>query len=101
MTEELQRARPIEPAMVNPEAVSIGSRVTVENAETGEQATYDLLGMWDSDDEHGVIVYVAPLAQALLRHAIGEVVTFDHAGQKLDYRIVRIESALEARQPTA
>ena len=101
MTEELQRARPIEPAMVNPEAVSIGSRVTVENTDTGEQATYDLLGMWDSDDEHGVIAYVAPLAQALLRHTIGEAVTFDHAGQKLDYRILRIESALEARQANA
>ena len=57
--------------------------------------------MWDSDDEHGVIAYVAPLAQALLRHTIGEAVTFDHAGQKLDYRILRIESALEARQANA
>jgi len=95
--QELQRARPIEPAMVSSEHVSIGARVTIENTATGERQTLAILGPWDSDAEHGVIAYVAPLAQALLRHRVGEEVHFSHAGQEATYRIVELGSALEGR----
>jgi transcription elongation GreA/GreB family factor len=92
---ELLRARPIEPSMVSTELVSIGSRVTVENAQTGERHTYAILGPWDSDDEHGIIAYLAPLAQALLRHRVGDEATLAHAGQEATYRVVAIGSAME------
>ncbi|HUT36197.1 MAG TPA: GreA/GreB family elongation factor [Planctomycetota bacterium] len=95
MGEELLRARPIEPAMVHTEHVSIGSRVTVENAATGERRVYSILGPWDSDAEHGTIAYVAPLAQALLRHRAGDEVAFSHAGEAATYRILEVGSALE------
>jgi len=96
MGEELQRARPIEPAMVHTEHVSIGSRVTVENAATGERRTLSILGPWDSDAEHGVIAYVAPLAQALLRRRVGDEVPFSHAGEAATYRIVEVASTFDA-----
>ena len=97
MNGELARARPIEPAMVHADHVSIGGRVTIENVDTAERATYDLLGMWDSDAERGIIAYVAPLAQALLRHRVGETVEFEHAGAEAAYRILAIGSALPPR----
>jgi len=95
MADELLRARPIERSMVSTSQVSIGSRVTVENTATGEQATYAILGPWDSDAERGIIAYLAPLAKAFLRHGVGEEATFTHAGEETAYRIVAIESALE------
>ncbi len=95
MASELQRARPIEPGMLSSEDVSIGSRVTVEDAATGEQATYTLLGPWDGDAERGIIAYAAPLAQAFLRHHVGDEVVFEHAGQTTTYRILSIENGLE------
>jgi len=98
ITEELQRARPIEPSMVHTDHVSIGSRITVENTETGERATYSLLGTWDTDPERGIIAYNAPLAQALMRHRVGDEVTFTHAGEQTTYRIVAIENALEKKE---
>ncbi|HPD17615.1 MAG TPA: GreA/GreB family elongation factor [Planctomycetota bacterium] len=98
MGEELLRARPIEPSMVAREHVSIGARVTVEDVATGKRQTFAILGPWDSDAEHGIIAYVAPLAQALMRHKVGDQVAFSHAGEDVTYRIVEIGSALEPAQ---
>ena len=94
MAEELQRARPIEPSMVSTDHVSIGTRVTVENTQTGERTTYTILGPWDADAERGIIAYVAPLARALLRKRVGEEATLTHQGATTTYRIVSIENAL-------
>ena len=41
--------------------------------------------------------YVAPLAQALVRHRVGDVVEFEHAGAEATYRILAIGSALAPR----
>ena len=82
--------------MISPGLVSIGARVTVEDAATGQRQTFIILGPWDSDAEHGVIAYLAPLAQALMRHKVGEEVVFSHAGENATYRIVEIGSALES-----
>jgi transcription elongation GreA/GreB family factor len=95
MGEELQRARPIEPSMLSADEVTIGTRVTVEDVATGQRRDYAILGPWDSDSERGVVAYMAPLAQALLRHRVGEEVAFSHAGEAAAYRIVAIGSALE------
>jgi len=100
MVDELGRARPIEPSMAHTEHVSIGSRVTLENAETGERTTYDILGVWDTDSEHQIMSYTAPLARALMRHKVGEVVRFEHAGEAATYRIVAIGDALAERRGT-
>lgn len=96
--QELQRARPIEPAMVSRDHVSIGSRVTLENTATGQRQTISILGPWDSDSERGIIAYQAPLAQALMRHKVGDEVTFTHAGENVTYRIVQLGSALDDRE---
>ncbi|MFW6162074.1 MAG: GreA/GreB family elongation factor [Planctomycetota bacterium] len=100
MAEELSRARPIEPAMVHTDHVSIGSKVTIANTQTGETATYLLLGPWDADTEHHIMSYTAPLARALMRHRVGDEVTLDHAGETATYRIVAIDSALAGREET-
>lgn len=95
IADELLRAQPIEPSMVHGEHVSIGCRVTLEETATGVKATYAILGPWDSDEARGIIAYLAPLAQALMRHRVGDEVTLDHAGQQATYRILAIGNALE------
>ena len=97
MASELQLARPIEPAMVHTEHISIGSRITIENVDTGEQATYALLGLWDADAEQSIMSYTAPLARALMTRKVGEVIPFEHAGETATYRILGVESAFEGR----
>ena len=97
MAAELQLARPIESTMVHTEHISIGSRITIENVGTGEQATYALLGLWDADAEHSIMSYTAPLARALMTRKLGEVIHFEHAGEAATYRILSVESAFEGR----
>jgi len=95
MADEILRARPIDRSVVSTDRVSIGSRVTIENVDTGETATYAILGPWDSDADRGIIAYLAPLAKAIMRHQLGETATFAHGGQEISYRILSIESALD------
>ncbi|MFP4058340.1 MAG: GreA/GreB family elongation factor [Candidatus Brocadiia bacterium] len=98
MSEELQRARPIEPPTVRTDQVGIGSRVTIEDTASGQRSTFTLLGPWDADAEQGIMAYTAPLAQALLRHQVGDEVALEHAGEKATYRILAIENGL-AHEP--
>jgi len=98
MADELQRARPIEPNMVHTDHVSIGSRVTVENTETTQQTTYDILGPWDADPDRHIMSYTAPLARVLMTEPVGTEVILEHAGERATYRILTIESTLAPTQ---
>ena len=57
--------------------VSIGTIVTVRNAETNEEETYTILGAWDGDPDRHVISYQTAIGQALLGHELGETVSLN------------------------
>jgi transcription elongation GreA/GreB family factor len=63
----------------NPETsrVSIGTVVTLRNAETNKKETYTILGAWDGDPERHIISYQTAIAQALLGHEVGETVSLN------------------------
>src|SRR5206468_8023865 len=57
--------------------VSIGTIVTLRNAETNAEETYTILGAWDGDPDRHIISYQTAIGQALLGHAVGEIVTLN------------------------
>jgi transcription elongation GreA/GreB family factor len=59
---------------VNPDTskVTLGTKVALKDAETGEQLSYTILGAWDSDLTQGIISYQTPVARALLNHVVGD-----------------------------
>jgi transcription elongation factor GreA len=73
--------------------VSIGTVVTLRDADTGSEETYTILGAWDGDPERHIISYQTAIAQALLGHSLGEVVTLntDHGSGR--FAITSIEAA--------
>jgi transcription elongation GreA/GreB family factor len=73
--------------------VSIGTIVTLRDADSGAEETYTILGAWDGDPERHIISYQAAIAQALLGHSLGEIVTLntDHGSGR--FAIISIEAA--------
>src|SRR5262249_29178576 len=57
--------------------VSIGTIVTLRNAEKNNEETYTILGAWDGDPDRHIISYQTAIGQALLGHEVGETVSLN------------------------
>lgn len=55
-----------------PELVQLGTRVTLEDLETGHLRVLEIAGFEDGAPEQGRVSYTTPLAQALLGLAVGD-----------------------------
>jgi transcription elongation GreA/GreB family factor len=75
--DELQFARPIDFARIDPAVVCIGTGVMLKPAEAGEKVTIAVLGPWDSDPDKHVYSYMAPVAAALLGKKVGDPAEFN------------------------
>jgi transcription elongation factor GreA len=75
--DELQFARPINVATVDPSVVCIGTSIRLVQVNGAEELTITVLGPWDSDPARHVYSYLAPAANALLGKKVGAEVAFN------------------------
>jgi transcription elongation GreA/GreB family factor len=73
--------------------VSIGTIVTVRNAEMNDEETYTILGAWDGDPDRHIISYQTAIGQALLGHEIGETISLNTEHSTVQFTIISIEPA--------
>jgi transcription elongation GreA/GreB family factor len=73
--------------------VSIGTIVTLRDEDSGEEETYTILGAWDGNPERNIISYQTAIAQTLLGHKLGEVVTLKKERGEGSFAIISIEAA--------
>ena len=73
--------------------VSIGTIVTLRNAETNNEETYTILGAWDGDPDRHIISYQTAIGQALLGHEVGETVSLNTEHGASELTILSIEPA--------
>jgi transcription elongation factor GreA len=73
--------------------VSIGTVVTLRNANTNTEETYTILGAWDGDPDRHIISYQTAIGQALLGHEVGETVSLNTEHGTAAFAIVSIEAA--------
>jgi transcription elongation GreA/GreB family factor len=71
--------------------VSIGTIVTLRNAETKMEETYTILGAWDGDPDRHVISYQTAIGQALLGHEIGETISLNTEHGPAQFTIISID----------
>ena len=57
------------------------------------EETYTILGAWDGDPERHIISYQTAIAQALLGHSLGEIVTLNTDQGSGRFAIIAIEAA--------
>jgi transcription elongation factor GreA len=94
MQADLARARPITRAMAHSETVNVGSAVRARRLSSGQVEEMAFLGPWDADTEKGIYYYRAPLAQAFMGRAAGEVVTLKTDGSERQWEILEIGPAI-------
>jgi transcription elongation factor GreA len=89
-------------AFENPDTsrVSIGTIVTLRDAETNMEETYTILGAWDGDPDRHIISYQTAIGQALLGHEIGDTVSLNTEHGTAQFTIVSIQAA-PVDQPAA
>jgi transcription elongation GreA/GreB family factor len=73
--------------------VSIGTNVTLRNAETNSEETYTILGAWDGDPDRHIISYQTAIGQALLGHEVAETISLNTDDGVAQFIIVSIQPA--------
>lgn len=80
----------IDPSKFAHDKVMFGSTITVENMDTEVQATYTIVGTYESNPDIGLISSVTPLARHLMGKVEGDEVTVKLPGGEVEYEIVSI-----------
>lgn len=87
---KLGNADVIDPEKLNKEKAVFGSRVLLENVETGQDVEYQLVGPDESDIAKGRISISSPLGKALLGKKPGDELTLQVPGGRRIYELVEI-----------
>src|SRR6476659_10114791 len=81
--------------------VSIGTIVTLRNAESNNEETYTILGAWDGDPDRHIISYQTAIGQALLGHEVAETISLNTEDSVAQFIIVSIQPAPPDQTPPA
>ena len=75
------------------DTVRMGSRITVEDLEFGEQDTYQVVGSQEADPMNGRISEESPFGKALLGQKAGDTVIVEAPAGNIKYKIIDIQKA--------
>lgn len=87
---KLGNAEIIDPDQLPKDRALFGSRVVLENVDTGEDVTYQLVGKDESDISQGRISIDSPLGKAILGKRMGDEIVITAPGGKRHYELVEI-----------
>ena len=72
------------------EQVFFGATVTIEDLDSGEAGTWQIVGVDEADASAGRISWIAPLARALMKAREGDVVRFNSPSGMREIEVVEI-----------
>jgi transcription elongation factor GreA len=87
---KLANADVIETEKLPKDRAVFGSKVVLENVETGEAVNYQLVGPDESDIENGRISVSSPLGKAILGRKPGAELSLEVPGGKRVYELIEI-----------
>lgn len=88
---KLVLAEVIDPGKLDGDKVVFGATVTVEDADSGEESTYMIVGADESDIKAGLISVTAPVARALIGKFVGDSAVVDTPRGKRELEIINLE----------
>ena len=89
LSKRIEAAEVIDPLSVKSAKVQFGATVTVLN-EKEERRTYTIVGADEINLEKGRISWLSPLASALMKSEVGEVVIFRAPGGRQELEIIEL-----------
>jgi transcription elongation factor GreA len=91
LEDKISRAQVIDVSKMSGETIKFGATITLADEETDEEATYQIVGVDESDIGLGLLSVTAPLARAVINKSVGDSVTVETPGGSHDYEIVSVE----------
>ncbi|MCX6755215.1 MAG: transcription elongation factor GreA [Candidatus Nomurabacteria bacterium] len=73
------------------DTISVGSTVTVQKENSGENKTYTIVGAEEADMAKGKMSNHSPLGEALFGKKKGETITFKTPAGMVNYKIVEVK----------
>jgi transcription elongation factor GreA len=73
--------------------VVFGATVELEQCESGEQVTYQIVGDLESDIKQGLISISSPIARAMIGKHEGDTITIEAPGGQREYDIIAVRYA--------
>lgn len=67
-----------------------GATVVLEDIDTGDKVTYQIVGEDEADIKLSKISVVSPLARALIGKYAGDVATFQAPGGEREYEVLEV-----------
>jgi len=80
----------IDPKNIPKDKAVFGVTVVLENIDSGEEVTYQLVGPDESDIKEGRISVTSPLGQAIIGKTLGDEIFITAPGGKRQYELVDI-----------
>lgn len=86
----IAQAEVIDPSRLSGERVVFGATVTLEDADSGNEVRYTIVGDHESDVKQGLISINSPVARALLSHVVGDEVKVRAPAGMRTYEIIDV-----------
>ena len=87
---KLNHAEIIDPDTLPKDQVLFGSTVLLENMDSGETVSYQIVGVDESNIDKGRISISSPLGKALLRKKPGDEIIVNAPGGRRNYELIEI-----------
>ena len=91
LSKRLQALRVVDAAPADRDAVFFGAEVEVENVDSGDIATYRIVGPDETDARRGWISIDAPLARAMLKKRVDDEFEAELPGGPVRFAIVGVD----------
>jgi len=83
-------AQIIDPTTLSGSTVKFGAHVIIADEDTSAEVTYQLVGHYEANAQHGKISVNAPIARALIGKAVGDSVEVTTPQGRKSYEIVEV-----------
>ncbi len=80
----------IDPTALSGETVKFGATVLVVDEDTDQEATYQIVGLYEADIKQAKLSVSSPLAKALISKRVGDTVSVPAPGGDRSYEILKI-----------
>ncbi len=87
----LPKFQVVDPAAQESDKIVFGAKVTVENLDSGETLSYQIVGPDEADLKASRISYQSPIASALIGKSIGDVVRVTIPKGAIEVEITEVE----------
>jgi len=88
---KLSGVEAIDPATIKSDRIVFGATVIIQDTESEEKSTYQIVGIDEADVKKGMISIVSPLARAMIGKKVGELATVQSPKGDKEYEIISFQ----------